>query len=100
MSSGVGVTPVDDQVERRGTVLVSERGVFALIVLLFVASGFSSLIYQVVWTRMLGLIFGATTFATATVLSIFMGGLALGSYLAGRIADRIKRPFLWYGILE
>lgn len=49
---------------------------------------------------MLVFVFGSTTFATATVLAVFMGGLALGSYLAGRKADQIKRPFLWYGILE
>jgi spermidine synthase len=73
---------------------------FACVVLLFFASGFSSLIYQVVWTRMLVLVFGATTFATSTVLAIFMGGLALGSFGAGRISDRLQRPLLWYGILE
>ncbi len=73
---------------------------FGLILLLFVASGFSSLIYQVVWTRMMVFVFGSTTFATATVLAVFMGGLALGSFLIGRRADRIKRPFLWYGVLE
>jgi spermidine synthase len=73
---------------------------FVLITLLFLASGFSSLIYQVVWTRMLVLVFGSTTFATATVLAVFMGGLALGSYIAGRLSDRIPKPFLWYGILE
>lgn len=73
---------------------------FVLVLALFFASGFSSLIYQVVWTRHLVLIFGSTTFATATVLAVFMGGLALGSFLAGRIADKIDKPFLWYGILE
>ncbi len=49
---------------------------------------------------MLVFVFGSTTFATATVLAVFMGGLALGSYLAGRRADNIKHPFIWYGILE
>jgi len=73
---------------------------FLLVLALFFASGFSSLIYQVVWTRHLVLIFGSTTFATATVLAVFMGGLALGSFFAGKIADRIAKPFLWYGILE
>lgn len=73
---------------------------FGLIAALFLASGFSSLIYQVVWTRMLVLIFGSTTFATSTVLAVFMGGLALGSFVAGRYSDKIKRPFLWYGIAE
>lgn len=73
---------------------------FLLVLALFFASGFSSLIYQVIWTRHLTLIFGSTTFATATVLAVFMGGLALGSFFAGRVADRIAKPFLWYGILE
>jgi spermidine synthase len=73
---------------------------YALIVVLFFASGLSSLIYQVVWTRMLVLVFGSTTYATATVLAIFMGGLALGAWLAGRVADRLSNQFLWYGILE
>lgn len=73
---------------------------FLLVCLLFFASGFSSLIYQVVWTRLLVLVFGSTTFATSTVLAVFMGGLALGSWLAGHATEKIKRPFLWYGILE
>jgi spermidine synthase len=73
---------------------------FVAILFLFVASGFSSLIYQVVWTRLLTLVFGCTTYATATTLSVFMGGLALGSYLAGRCELRVRRPLLWYGLLE
>jgi len=73
---------------------------FIAILLLFVASGFSSLIYQVVWTRLLTLVFGCTTYATATSLSVFMGGLALGSYLAGWCELRVRRPLLWYGLLE
>lgn len=76
------------------------RLAFALVLLLFIASGLSSLIYQVVWTRLLVLVFGSTTFATATVLAVFMAGLALGSYLAGRVSDRLRRPFLFYGVLE
>ncbi|MGE5069628.1 MAG: fused MFS/spermidine synthase, partial [Bacillota bacterium] len=49
---------------------------------------------------MLTQIFGNTTYAIATVLSAFMAGLAIGSYLFGRIADRGKNDFLLYGILE
>lgn len=49
---------------------------------------------------MLGLVFGATTFAVSTVLAAFMGGLALGSALAGRFGARIKRPVLAYGLIE
>jgi predicted membrane-bound spermidine synthase len=66
----------------------------------FFFSGAAGLIYQVVWTRMLTQIFGNTTYAIATVLSAFMAGLAIGSYLFGQIADRGKNDFLMYGILE
>jgi len=58
------------------------------------------LIYEVLWARMLGLVFGATTLAVSTVLAAFMGGLALGSALAGRLAARILRPLRAYGWLE
>jgi len=66
----------------------------------FFFSGAAGLLYQVVWTRMLTQIFGNTTYAIATVLSAFMAGLAIGSYLFGQIADRGKNDFLLYGILE
>ena len=49
---------------------------------------------------MLVFVFGSTMFASSTVLAVFMGGLAIGAFFAGRFADRMKRPFLWYGILE
>lgn len=66
----------------------------------FVLSGATGLIYEILWARMLGLVFGATTLAISTVLAAFMGGLALGSALAGRFGARIKRPFRAYGVLE
>lgn len=68
---------------------------------LFFLSGAAGLVYQVVWLRQLTLIFGATAYASSAVLSTFMGGLALGSYWAGRRADRWLRPPLQtYGLLE
>ncbi|MGD0626627.1 MAG: fused MFS/spermidine synthase [Thermodesulfobacteriota bacterium] len=66
----------------------------------FLLSGLSSLIYEVLWMRMLILIFGSTTFAISTVLTAFMGGLALGSYLCGRFIDRSRHPIPIYGVLE
>ena len=66
----------------------------------FVLSGATGLIYEVLWMRMLGLVFGATTLAVSTVLVAFMGGLALGSALAGRIGANIKRPMRAYGLFE
>jgi len=71
-----------------------------LIALCFILSGATGLIYEVLWARMLGLVFGATTFAISTVLAAFMGGLALGSAWAGRIAARIKRPLRAYALIE
>jgi spermidine synthase len=71
-----------------------------LVLLCFFLSGFSGLLYEVLWLRMLILIFGSTTLAVSTVLTSFMGGLALGSYLFGRIMDQKKRPLLYYSLLE
>jgi spermidine synthase len=71
-----------------------------LIALCFILSGATGLIYEVLWARMLGLVFGATTFAISTVLAAFMGGLALGSAWAGRLAARIRRPLRAYALIE
>ena len=53
----------------------------------FVASGFCSLVYQVVWLRLVMAAFGVTTPLVALVLSVFMAGLAIGSWAAGRLAS-------------
>ena len=60
----------------------------------------SGLVYQVIWVRELVLVFGATTFAVSTVLTAFMGGLALGSYYFGRRSETVARPLRLYGLLE
>src|SRR5690242_14991126 len=73
---------------------------FKIISFCFVLSGATGLIYEVLWARMLGLVFGATTLAVSTVLAAFMGGLALGSALAGRLVPRIKKPVAAYGWME
>src|SRR5436853_1280779 len=79
----------------------TDRPVIAWAVLLcFFASGASGLVYQVVWVRELVLVFGATTFAVSTVLTAFMGGLALGSFYFGRRSESLARPLRLYGWLE
>src|ERR1044072_2024760 len=70
------------------------------ILLCFFASGMSGLVYQVVWVRELVLVFGATTFAVSTVLTAFMGGLALRRFCFARRSEKIARPLRIYGILE
>ncbi|MGH7266612.1 MAG: fused MFS/spermidine synthase, partial [Candidatus Rokuibacteriota bacterium] len=72
----------------------------AVLYLCFFFSGASGLVYEVVWLRWLVHVFGATTLAVSTILTAFMGGLALGSWLAGRWAARVARPLLAYGLLE
>jgi spermidine synthase len=65
-----------------------ERRARRIVHALFFASGVSGLIYQVAWVRAFGLVFGNTMHSASLVTSIFMGGLGLGSYLAGRAIDR------------
>src|SRR5438445_1033639 len=72
----------------------------SLVAICFLFSGATGLIYEVLWARMLGLVFGATTLAISAVLAAFMGGLALGSALAARLAPRISRPVRAYALIE
>jgi spermidine synthase len=55
----------------------------------FLTSGFCSLVYQVVWLRLAMADFGVNTLLVSIVLSVFMGGLALGSWGAGGLAHRL-----------
>ncbi len=76
------------------------RRTLKLIAVCFVFSGATGLIYEVLWARMLGLVFGATTLGISAVLAAFMGGLALGSALAARFAAKIARPVRAYALIE
>ena len=77
----------------------SRRGRVALISLFFV-SGAASLVYEAVWNRLLVLQMGNTAYALTTILTVFMGGLALGSVIGGRVASRLRDPLRTYGLLE
>ena len=70
------------------------------VLLIFLLSGFAGLVYEVVWARQLVLVFGNTTEAISAILTGFFGGMALGSVLGGRIADRVRSPLRMYAILE
>jgi spermidine synthase len=73
----------------------------AVFLILAFGSGAASLIYQVVWMRRLALVFGSTTLATSTVLAAFLGGLAVGTVLWARFADRRSRSTLIiFGVVE
>src|SRR6059036_175159 len=67
---------------------------------LFFLSGATGLIYELFWVRVLYQSFGSTIQSVATVVAAYMGGLGLGAWLLGRVADRSQRPAVLYGRLE
>jgi spermidine synthase len=71
-----------------------------LVYAVFILSGLSALIYQVYFMKKISLIFGSTALAVTTVLATYMFGLAVGSYIGGRIADRAKSPISIYAYAE
>ena len=71
-----------------------------VILAIFVLSGAAALIDEIVWSRQLVLVFGNTTQAVSAILTGFFGGMAIGSAVGGRYADRIGRPLRLYGWLE
>lgn len=72
----------------------------ALTFAVFFASGFAGLVYQVLWMRELGLLFGNDAYAAATTLAAFFLGLAAGGAAFGRAAERMARPLRGYAWLE
>lgn len=72
-----------------------------IVFLFFFFSGFSALVFEIAWLRQLSLCLGNTAQATSTILAVFLGGLALGAYLAGRFAEKLPgNPLKVYGLLE
>jgi len=63
-------------------------------------SGLAALIYELLWFRRLGLVFGNTVQAAATVMTAYMAGLALGAHTAGRLAPSSSRPGRAFALLE
>ena len=79
---------------------IARQGCINWITLIYFASGACSLIDEVVWVRLLKLTLGNTVYASSIVVSIFMGGLALGALIMGRYCDRVRRHLRLYAILE
>jgi spermidine synthase len=79
---------------------MSRRPAVGVLVACLFISGATALVYEVVWLRMLGLVFGHTVYALTTILAAFMGGLGLGSYVFGRRATGFSDPIRTYGVLE
>lgn len=71
-----------------------------ILLAIFVASGAFGVVYEVAFTRLLTLVLGNTIPAASTVISLFLGGLALGAWLGGRAADKSRPRLAWYAALE
>ncbi|WP_375772192.1 methyltransferase domain-containing protein [Archangium gephyra] len=68
---------------------------------LFFLSGLSGILFQVLWTRIFTYLLGGTTQSVSAVITAFMLGLGVGSYLFGRLVDGpARRPLILYGVLE
>ena len=67
---------------------------------IFFLSGFCGLIYESIWSHYLKLLLGHAAYAQAVVLVVFVGGLAIGAWLTGRVSERIRRPVRAYALVE
>jgi len=72
----------------------------SLLLLLFFLSGMSALVYELLWMKELGLLFGNASYALATTLAAFFLGLAVGGHHWGNRVSRHDKPLRLYGILE
>jgi len=82
------------------TFSLSKQTIKTILAIIFIVSGITGLIYQIVWFKYLSLFLGNTTYAQMTVLAAFLGGLALGNYFLGKRADAISNPVKVYALLE
>jgi spermidine synthase len=71
-----------------------------LIFAIFTISGFSGLIYESIWSHYLKLFLGHAAYAQTLVLAIFMGGMAIGSWLMAKYSHRVRNLLLGYAIVE
>jgi len=99
MTSGIGPSLKKRKEEPQGR-KGRESWRRAAVLACFLTSGATALAYEVVWVRMLTLVFGATVLSVGSVLAAYMAGLALGSWYWSRRADRASRPLRFYALLE
>ncbi len=82
--------PADETEVSQGTNKITK-----IVLVIFAISGFCAMAYQVIWTRLLSLIIGPTTYAFTIVVTTFIAGLAIGALIWGRIGNRSQKPFVW-----
>src|SRR5499425_1829391 len=79
---------------------LESRRFLPLLLVLFVGSGCSALIYEIVWFQLLELVIGSSTISLGILLGTFMGGMCLGSLLFPRLVSRTHHPLLVYAVME
>ncbi len=75
-------------------------GTRTFVLLAFLMSGFTSIAYEVIWTRQLILFLENSIYAFSAMLAVFLGGVSLGSLAINRFVDRLKNPLTLFGVLE
>src|SRR5436309_1181492 len=70
------------------------------LLMMFVGSGCSALIYEIVWFQLLELVIGSSTVSLGILLGTFMGGMCLGSLLFPRLVSRTRHPLRVYALME
>ncbi len=88
------------QVAKTSVFLECSRRTITLVLIAFSVSGAAALGYEVLWTRTLGVALQSTTYSFTLILTTFLCGLGLGSYLCGRYLQHPKRPVLCFGAIE
>lgn len=92
------VIPDRDMATRRYSFIRGNQ--YRLVLLVFIISGFIALLFQIAWTRTLILIYGTSIYAFATILTVYLLGLGLGSILLSRLMDRVGNLLFLYASLE
>lgn len=75
-------------------------GVIVLTVTCFGISGFVSMAYEVIWLRYTVLFFRDTAYLYSGIITVFITGIALGSFLCGVLINRIRKPVAFFGFLQ
>jgi len=86
-----------DNLENKSRVVIMKKTV---ILIVFGLSGAAALIYEVVWSRLLQVIFGCTVYTASTIFAAFLLGLSIGSFLFRKIADETKQPLFYLALFE
>src|SRR5262249_44232430 len=89
-----------DAMAATGAELAPTRQTVVPLFALFTLSGVTGLIYESLWSHYLMLFLGHAAFAQSFVLIVFMGGVALGAWIASRLTTRIGNLLAWYGVIE